>query len=167
MPHPGSVIDSVHRPMSPIQERIGMITGIGHTAFRVTDLRRALDFYCGKLGFREAFRLEREGRPSPWIVYLQVAENCFVELFPVPGDEVVPLNPKSSYSHYCLTVDDLPATLREMAARGLEITGEPTMGLDNNWQYWIADPDGNRIELMQMMPDSKQAAADADLRAGR
>jgi lactoylglutathione lyase len=144
-----------------------MLTGVGHTAFRVSDLERALDFYCGKLGLREAFRLEREGRPSPWIVYLQLAENAFVELFPVPGDDVVPADPKASYSHYCLTVDDIHATLREFAERGLEITGEPRLGLDGNWQYWVTDPDGNRIELMQMMPDSKQAAADAALRAAR
>jgi lactoylglutathione lyase len=144
-----------------------MITGIGHIAFRVADLERALDFYCGKLGFREAFRLEREDRPSPWIVYLQVAENSFVELFPVPADEVRPLDPKASYSHYCLTVDDINVTLQELAGRGLEITGEPKLGLDGNWQYWITDPDGNRIELMQMMPDSKQAEADAALRTAR
>ena len=75
-----------------------MLTGVGHTAFRVSDLTRSLDFYCGKLGLREAFRLEREGRPSPWIVYLQVAENSFVELFPVPNDVIAPANPKVSYS---------------------------------------------------------------------
>jgi lactoylglutathione lyase len=69
-----------------------------------------------------------------------------------------------SYSHYCLTVDDLPATLQELADRGLEISG-PRFGLDGNWQYWVTDPDGNRIELMQMMPDSKQAAADAAWRS--
>jgi lactoylglutathione lyase len=144
-----------------------MLTGIGHVAFRVRDLQRALDFYCGKLGLREAFRLEREGRPSPWIVYLQLAENAFIELFPVPNDPVNAADPQASYSHYCLTVDDLQATLAEFAARGLEIAGEPKLGLDGNWQYWLTDPDGNRLELMQMMPDSLQAAADAALRAAR
>jgi lactoylglutathione lyase len=142
-----------------------MITGLGHVAFRVKNLDRALDFYCGKLGFREAFRLEREDRPSPWIVYLQLAENAFVELFPVPAEEVPANDPKMSYSHYCLTVDDLPATLQELADRGLEISGGPRFGLDGNWQYWVTDPDGNRIELMQMMPDSRQAAADAAWRS--
>lgn len=137
-----------------------MITGIGHVAFRVTDLERALSFYCGVLGFREAFRLEREDRPSPWIVYLRVAENIFVELFPVPADTVTPIDPRAGYSHYCLTVDDLPATLAEMAGRGLAIEGAPKLGLDGNWQYWVTDPDGNRIELMQIMPDSRQAVAD-------
>ena len=42
-----------------------MITGIGHIAFRVTNLRQALDFYCDTLGFSEAFRLEQEGHPRP------------------------------------------------------------------------------------------------------
>jgi catechol 2,3-dioxygenase-like lactoylglutathione lyase family enzyme len=144
-----------------------MLTGIGHVAFRVRDLQRALDFYCGKLGLREAFRLERAGRPSPWIVYLQLAENAFIELFPVPDDPVNAADPQASYSHACLTVDDLQATLAQFAARGLEIAGEPKLGLDGNWQYWLTDPDGNRLELMQMMPDSLQAAAGAALRAAR
>ncbi len=141
-----------------------MITGIGHVAFRVTSLQRALDFYCNKLGFSEAFRLEREGEPSPWIVYIQIAPGSFVELFPDPQDApgTIPArDPQASYKHVCLLVDDLPATLRELAARGLEISGTPTQGLDSNLQYWLNDPDGNPIELMQIMPTSPQAAADA------
>lgn len=144
-----------------------MLTAVGHVALRIANLERSLDFYCGKLGLREAFRLEREGRPSPWIVYLQLAENAYVELFPIPNEAIEPANTRASYHHFCLTVDDLRATLADCAARGLEITGEPTLGLDNNWQYWVTDPDGNRIELMQIMPDSPQAAADRALRAAR
>lgn len=140
-----------------------MITGIGHVAFRVTSLQRALDFYCNKLGFSEAFRLEKEGQPSPWIVYIQMAPGSFLELFPdaqdAPGTIPVP-DPQASYKHVCLLVDDLSATLRELAARGLEITGSPKQGLDHNLQYWIHDPDGNPIELMQIMPTSPQVAAD-------
>ena len=66
-----------------------MITGIGHVAFRVTSLQRALDFYCNKLGFSEAFRLEREGEPSPWIVYIQIAPGSFLELFPDVCDDCI------------------------------------------------------------------------------
>ena len=39
------------------------------------------------------------------------------------------------------------------------------MAADLNWQAWIEDPDGNRIELMQMMPDCLQLAAIAGLKA--
>ena len=137
-----------------------MITGLGHIAFRITDLEKSLDFYCAKLGFTEAFRLEREGEFSPWIVYIQVAPNQFIELFPGAKGENTSRGPVG-YNHFCLVVDDLPATLRELAGRGLEITGAPQQGLDNNWQYWINDPDGNAIELMQIVPESPQAAADA------
>ena len=139
-----------------------MITGIGHVAFRITDLARALDFYCNKLGFREAFRLEREGEPSPWIVYIQIAKGHFIELFPGAEGEI-PSRNGAGYNHFCLLVDDIQATLKELTARGLPVTGEPTQGLDNNWQYWINDPDGNAIELMQIMDNSPHAAADASI----
>ena len=38
------------------------------------------------------------------------------------------------------------------------------MGLDRNRQCWIEDPDGNRIEFMQMSPESMQAEAIKRLR---
>lgn len=137
-----------------------MITGLGHVAFRITDLEKSLDFYCQKLGFKEAFRLEREGEYSPWIVYIQVAPNHFIELFPGAHGENTSRGPVG-YNHFCLVVDDLQATLRDLAARGLTIEDGPKQGLDHNWQYWINDPDGNAIELMQIVPESPQAAADA------
>lgn len=143
-----------------------MITGIGHVAFRVTDLDRALDFYCNILGFREAFRLDRADLPSPWIVYIQVAPGHFIELF--PGSTRVGPQPgaDAGYNHFCLLVDDIHATVRQLAECGLQIEGEPTMGLDNNYQYWIADPDGNRIELMQIGVESLHHAADERWRRG-
>ena len=57
----------------------------------------------------------------------------------------------------------MSATLRELAAQSLEIAKAPIVGLDHNLQNWIDDPDGNPIELMQIMPDSPQAAADAKI----
>ena len=140
-----------------------MITGLGHVAFRITDLQKSLDFYCKTLGFQEAFRLEREGEPSPWIVYIQVAHNQFIELFPGAQGEIPPRS--VGYNHFCLVVDDMDATLRELSVRGLTITGGPKQGTDQNWQYWINDPDGNAIELMQIVQGSPQSAANARWRS--
>ncbi|HEV2655343.1 MAG TPA: VOC family protein [Ktedonobacteraceae bacterium] len=143
-----------------------MITGIGHVAFRISNLEASLNFYCNKLGFREAFRLEQEGKPSPWIVYIQIAPGHFIELFPIAASETLAsTNPELTYSHFCLLVDNLATTLRDLATRGLDVPGSPVQGLDHNWQYWIKDPDGNAIELMQIMPASPQAAADATMQA--
>ena len=142
-----------------------MITGIGHTAYRVRDLDASLGFYCGILGMREMFRLHRD-TGKVWLVYLRVDDSTYVELFP-GGEERVEITPRScAYMHLCLTVDDIQATVRELSSRGLEVVGEPKQGQDGNWQYWVTDPDGNRIELMQMMPDSLQAKAVAALRKG-
>ena len=136
-----------------------MITGLGHLAFRITALEKSLDFYCNMLGFREAFRLDREGTPSPWIVYIQVAPAQFIELF--PGGEGENAGRPVGYQHLCLLVDDMAATLKQLQERGLSITGEPARGLDNNLQYWLHDPDGNPIELMQIDSSSPHAAAEA------
>jgi lactoylglutathione lyase len=107
--------------------------------------------------------VEQERQPSPWIVYIQIAPGAFLELFPdsqaAPGT-IPARDTQASYKHVCLLVDDMSATLSELASRGLEITQAPTVGLDHNLQYWMNDPDGNPIELMQIMADSPQAAAD-------
>ncbi len=137
-----------------------MITGLGHVAFRVTDLDRALDFYVRILGLREAFRLDMAGQPSPWIVYLQVAPGDFVELFPGAVNIAPQPGADAGYNHFCLLVDDIHATVKELGERGLPIIGAPTMGVDNNYQFWVTDPDGNRIELMEIKPESPHYAAD-------
>ncbi|HEX4203730.1 MAG TPA: VOC family protein [Ktedonobacteraceae bacterium] len=137
-----------------------MFTGIGHVAFYISDIERSLDFYCHKLGFREAFRLEREGVPSPWIIYLQIAPGHFIELFPRGQGENRKRGEHVGYNHFCLLVDDLRTTLQELRARGLEISGEPIQGMDHNWQYWLTDPDGNAVELMQIAANSPQQQAD-------
>jgi lactoylglutathione lyase len=56
-------------------------------------------------------------------------------------------------------VDDLSAAVRELAGRGVALTAEPKQGQDGNWQAWIADPDGNPIELMHVEPGSPQGRA--------
>lgn len=64
-----------------------------------------------------------------------------------------------SYSHLCLEVDDMDVTVREMQDAGIAIDSGPQTGKDGNRQAWVKDPEGNRIEFMQMMPDSLQMRA--------
>jgi lactoylglutathione lyase len=53
-------------------------------------------------------------------------------------------------------VDDLQATVAQLREAGVAIEREPKVGLDHNWQAWIRDPDGNPIELMQLIEESAQ-----------
>ena len=54
--------------------------------------------------------------------------------------------------HLCLHSEDLHATSQEFTARGLSIKGEPRAGPLGNRNFWIADPDGNNIEIVQQLP---------------
>ncbi len=132
-----------------------MITDIGHAAFKAHDLDQSLAFYA-KLGIGEAFRLNNPDG-SLMLVYLHVAGDRFVEVFPggAPPDPGHP----GSFMHLCLLVDDIHATVEQLRADGVTIDREPKRGLDHNMQAWITDPDGNKIELMQLVEESPQRSA--------
>lgn len=138
------------------------VASVGHVAIRVKDIGRSLDFYVNKLGFREMMRFDREGKL--WIVYLRITDEQFLEIFPdgtgdrAPGWETV------GYNHMCLTVEDIDRCVAELEAAGVPLLRPKVKQVDNNWQCWIEDPDGHRIELMQMADDSAQGAAIARLR---
>ena len=128
-----------------------MIHGLAHICFRVRDLAAATDFYCNKLGLKEAFEFTNaEGRRSG--LYIHVVGRTFIELF--QGDVVEPL-PAQGYKHFCLEVDDVTKTVAELRSRGVDAS-DPKFGKDNSWQAWLSDPDGNRIELHSYTPKSWQ-----------
>ena len=133
-----------------------MIAGLGHVAFRTSDIDRTLEFYCEKLGLTEAFRLNNDDG-KPWIVYVRVAEGEFIEFFPTDASPSDGPLPPVGYAHLCLRVDDIHATRRDLSARGMPIDDEVRKGRSGCLQSWLADPDGNRIELMEILPDSLQA----------
>lgn len=133
-----------------------MFKALSHVAVRVTDVEKSVEFYCDVLGLREKFRLtDEEGNPH--LVYVQVAEGQFIELF--PGAEGANVRAKTSgLVHICLEVEDIQNAFAELAERGLKATGEPKLGGDNSWQFWTTDPDGNPIEFHQFTPESMQLA---------
>ena len=140
------------------------IVGIGHIAIRVKDIDRTLDFYRDKLGFREMFRLERNGKL--WLMYLRVTDTQYIELFPEAAGDRAPPREANGLNHICLEVDSIDGVLADLGKAGIAIAREKQMGADGNLQAWIEDPDGNRIELMQMDPSNMQSKALKKLRAG-
>lgn len=128
-----------------------MINGLTHMAFVVSDMEASLHFYVEQLGLTHAFELH-DDQDRPWIHYLKVADRQFIELF-YGGN---PNPPKSSFDHLCLEISDLKAYVEKIRLAGVTIDIEPNQGCDKNWQAWIRDPDGNRIELMQLHPECPQ-----------
>jgi lactoylglutathione lyase len=133
------------------------VSSIAHVAIRVKDIDRTLAFYIDKLGFSELIRLDRDGRL--WLVYLRITDDQYLEVFPEAEGETVPGPEALGYNHMCLAVPDIEQTVRELEAAGIALIRPKIKALDGNWQTWIADPDGHRIELMQMAPDGMQAQA--------
>ncbi len=137
-------------------------TSIGHIAIRAHNFEAMVSFYTEKLGLTEMFRLNQDDG-SLMLVYLRVTDQQFVEIFP-NGVGEAPARNAVGYTHLCLTVSDLRATVAALEQAGVPIEIAPKTGKDHNEQAWISDPEGNRIELMQMSPESLQAQAIARLK---
>ena len=144
-----------------------MIRGIHHTAISTSDLQRALGFYRDLLGFRVvsefgwpagteiADRITGLQGSAARAVMLQ-AGNAFVELFqyesptPQPGD---PRRPVADHgiTHICLDVADLDAEYQRLRAAGMTFHCPPQdIGMDVRTTYG-RDPDGNVIELQEIL----------------
>ncbi len=130
-----------------------MIRGLAHICFSVSSLEESIAFYENKLGFSPVFDFINENGKR-FGIYLHIGERNFIELF--EGNPEKPVKPQS-YQHFCLEVDDIESVVASLRSKGVEVT-EIKMGSDNSWQAWLSDPDGNRIELHQYTPESKQNA---------
>ena len=139
------------------------LTGIGHVALKVADLERSLQFYRDTMGFAEMMRLNRDDG-SLALVYLRITDTQFLELFPNGEGERAPEPTRTAINHFCLECSSLEGTAGALRLAGIKLTVEPKLGADNNYQCWIEDPDGNRIEFMQMGPNSMQVEAIRRLR---
>lgn len=140
------------------------IVGLTHVAIKVADLDRTLDFYVNKLGFAEMLRLHKDDG-DVWLVYLRITDDQFLEVFPGAEGDRAPGWNANGMNHLCLAIDDIHALVAELEAAGIPLLLPLKRALDGNWQAWIEDPDGNRIELMQMDPDSLQLKAIERLRS--
>jgi len=131
-----------------------MVKALAHICFTVKDVEASIAFYQDKLGFRHAFDfLNDKGKRRG--AYLHIGGRSFIEMF---QGEVGAPPVKPSYRHFCLEVDDIEKTAAAFRARGVEVSAVE-MGGDNSWQAWLADPDGNRIELHAYTETSWQKPA--------
>ena len=128
-----------------------MIKGIAHSAVTVKNMNESIRFYTKALGFHQAFELKNPETDAPWIVYLSICPGQFLELF-YGGENGNPWeDTQIGFNHLCLEVDDIFAMVERVREAGYPIDAEPKLGSDHNWQAWIKDPNGVRIELMQIM----------------
>ena len=138
-----------------------MIRQLAHLNFVTNDLNKIIDFYVNKLGLNIKFTLNnKEGQPFGY--YFDCGNATFIEFFDRDlaikewGGQVEELSGSTHrYKHFCLEIVGLDEYCQTLKGRGVEVT-RPTLGMDHSRQAWIADPDGNPIELMEYSPASLQ-----------
>jgi catechol 2,3-dioxygenase-like lactoylglutathione lyase family enzyme len=126
-----------------------MFKRIAHVCLNVKDLQRSIAFY-EKLGMRIGFRFTRKG--SQFGVYMEISEGNYVEMFEDTNMGQVVNN---GLAHFALETDDIDAVMAQLTERGVPFTPKK-LGVDNTWQIWLEDPDGNKFEVHQYTPASTQ-----------
>jgi lactoylglutathione lyase len=140
------------------------INSIGHVALKVKDIEKSLAFYTEKIGFPEMFRLNHEdGRVR--LVYLRITDDQYLEIFPEAVQDSAPGPETNGINHFCLIVEDIENVIRQLSEKDVPLHLPLKTGADNNRQAWIRDPDGNRVELMEIGPDALQLKAIKNLPA--
>ncbi len=126
------------------------IKELGHVVLYVRDIERSRAFYRDVLGFREVFAV-----PSRMAAYSSGRTHHELLLIGVGADaEPIPAGRRVGMYHFGLKVGDSDDELREAAARlreaGTEIAGATDHGVTHS--LYLADPDGNEIELYIDVP---------------
>lgn len=164
-----------------VRESCSLVKYTTQVAFQVQDALNMADFYCRGLGLEKKATLtlgdlcgmlkaagETDQRvlmglqmmaDKPWIDYIEVAPHQYIELFYVEGqdkEELRDLSGYAGYQHICLEVSDIQAAWDACTANGLKPDTGISLGADGAYQFWLTDPDGNRLELMEYAPGAKQ-----------
>lgn len=122
------------------------VNGIHHVALLTTHFAELRRFYTEVLGLAEV-----GGFPGYNILFLGVGGTT-IELIEEAADEHGP-SPRG-WNHLALEVEDVDATHRELAARGVPFASPPEDFPPEAPTLRIAflrDPDGNLVELLQSL----------------
>jgi catechol 2,3-dioxygenase-like lactoylglutathione lyase family enzyme len=150
-----------------------MIRGVHHVALSTADLDRLSAFYTDVLGFTVAMKSSWRNRPvidaliglkdsAARQVMLQ-AGNAYIEIFEYEsprGKPIDPARPPSDhgFTHFCLDVQDIDSEFRRLSAAGMTFNCAPPtldeLGGRAIRAIYGRDPDGNIIELQEIMDPS-------------
>ena len=130
-----------------------------HFCLRVADLETSIAFYTA-LGYEVVGSVPETELGRLTMLKLPGDDFVSIELVSDPGTAGV--DPGAGLSHFVIKVESMAATVAELATHGIDADahGSPD-GSEDFRTAWVADPDGNRIELVQWPaghPDGLTAA---------
>lgn len=119
-------------------------TRIGHVHLKVSDLNRALDFYCGVLGFE---LMERHGNDAAFVSAGGYHHHIGLNTWESAGGRPPPPGTTGLY-HFAIlypTRAELADALRRLMAANIPLNGASDHGVSE--ALYLYDPDQNGIEL--------------------
>ena len=120
-----------------------------HSMIRVFDEARSLDFYNKAFGLEVADRLDFENFT---LVYLSNPESAFELELTINKGQSDPYDLGNGYGHFAVLVEDLEAEHARFEAEGLNprklVEFAPDGELVGKF-FFVADPDGYEIEVLQ------------------
>jgi catechol 2,3-dioxygenase len=129
----------------PIDPRVD----IGHVHLKVADLDRALDFYCGILGFELQQRMGEEAAfVSAGGYHHHIGLNTWHSRGALP-----PSANSTGLFHFAIRYPDRPSladALRRLLGADIPLEGASDHGVSE--ALYLSDPDGNGIELYRDRP---------------
>lgn len=127
-------------------------TRIGHAHLKVADLERALDFYCGVLGFQ---LMQRMGDSAAFISAGGYHHHIGLNTWESAGGSPPPPGSTGLY-HIAILYPDraqLADALRRVVEAGIPLDGAADHGVSE--ALYLRDPDGNGVELYRDRPESE------------
>jgi lactoylglutathione lyase len=126
------------------------ITGLSHIALYVHDIEKSRAFYKNFLGFAEPYSLTNNDGTLR-LAFIKINDLQSIELFPERA-----ANSDRLY-HVALETDDAAGMRDYLAARGVKVPDKAGKGKIGNLNYFINDPGGHIVEIVQYLPDSWSA----------
>jgi lactoylglutathione lyase len=120
-----------------------------HSMIRVLDEARAVAFYETAFGLRVADRLDFD---SFTLIYMSNDESSFELELTVNKGRTEPYDLGDGYGHLAVSVDDVEAEHARLSAAGLaprNLVDFKNNGVSVAKFFFIADPDGYQIEVLQ------------------
>jgi len=149
----GIVVGTLLIQPGAAQENRGLGLRLNHVGIAVKNYDESLNFYTKVMGFKVAFRFPSpDGKPTT--TYFQINRDTFLEM--APASERVP----AGITHMGIESQDIKKTIAQLRTTGATVedfrVSGPTKALLSN----VMDPNGIRMELIELTPDSLHKKAE-------
>ena len=129
------------------------LKGLWHLALKVTDLSRSCAFYETLFGMRVVWH------PDPENVYLSSGQDNLA-LHQIPAGEIVDYKQTAQYlDHFGFIVDSSDSVDRlfhKAKEAHAAIVKPPKSHRDGSYSFYLADPDGNTVQVLYEPNVSKE-----------